>query len=126
MDLSPTRTETVISDVKAWLAGKFGSDATQTGTLDITNGGFGFTTAGGTVPEGTPVKYHAASKKYRRVVTTGGSEEKADGHVWNDVKVKPGTTEVGFALFWIGGPVVDAQVPGTFVDANRCPLIRYV
>lgn len=126
MDLSPTRTTTTISDVKAWLAGKFGTDALQTGTLDITNGGFGFTTAGGVVSEGTPVKYHAASKKYRRVVTTSGSEEKADGHVFNDVKVKPGTTEVGFSLHWIGGPVVAAKVPGTFPAACRSALMRYI
>lgn len=125
MDLSPTRTETTISDTREWLGSTHGTEALETITLDVTNGGFGFTTAGGKIPRGTPIKLHAASKKYRRVVTTGGSEEVADGHLWEDVTVKPGSTEVGGSLFW-HGVVVDAKVPGTFVDANRAKFIRYI
>ena len=124
MDLSPTRT-TVSKTKIPWRADDHGVDSLESITLDITNGGFGFTTAGGTIPEGTPIKKHTASGFYRRVVTTSGSEEKADGHLFEDVVVKPGSTKVGGSLFW-HGKVIDANVPGTFVDANRADHIRYV
>lgn len=121
MDLTPTRTTKSTVVDKLWLASDHGKDTPQTITLDVTNGGFGFTTAGGTIKSGTPVKLHAASKLYRRV----GAEEVADGHVYEDVVVKPGTTKVGGSLFW-HGLVVAAKVPGTFVAGNQSPHIRYV
>lgn len=126
MDLSPQRTTVTVTHDRPWLAGLVGVPANETGTLDITNGGFGFTVAGGTVLSGTPVKKHAGTGLYRRVVTTASSEEEADGHVYSDVVVKPGTTKEGFALFVLHGPVIDAKVPGTFVDLNRSRHIRYI
>lgn len=123
MDLSPKRT--TVSKVKVpWRADDHGTDTLETIELDITNGGFGFTTAGGTIPEGTPIKRHS-SGRYRRVVTTSGSEEAADGHLYEDVVVKPGSTKVGGSLFW-HGRVVNANVPTPFPAASQAKHIRYV
>lgn len=125
MDLTPQRTTVTVTHDRPWLGGLVGVPANESGTLDITNGGFGFTTAGGTIPSGTPVYKHS-SGLYRRVITASGTETEADGHCYDDVVVPAGSTKAGFALFVLHGPVIDAKVPGTFVDLNRSRHIRYI
>lgn len=124
MDLSPKTFSKSYNDEKLWLGSKHGADCTRAITLDITNGGFTIVDGGdgyGYIQSGTPIKKHAGTGLYRRVVTTSGSEEAADGHLFESVRVKTGSgasTKAGGSLFW-HGVVVDAKVPGTFVDANR-------
>lgn len=132
MDLSPKTTVIQSADEKRWLGSKHGTDTLETITLDITNGGFTIVDGGdgyGYIKSGTPVKLHTATNLYRRVNTGTGTEEAADGHLFETVRVKTGTgatTKAGGSLLW-HGVVVDALVPGTFVDANRAAKhIRYV
>jgi len=135
MDLSPKTTVTQHADEKLWLGSKHGTDCTETITLDITNGGFQTSdfVAGGDgysyLKSGIPLKKHAGTGLYRRVVGTAGSEEKADGHLFESVRVKTGTgatTKAGASLLW-HGKVVIAKVPTPFVTANQAAAhIRYV
>jgi hypothetical protein len=131
MDLSPRTTTSGHNDEKQWLGSKHGTDATRTITLDITNGGFeagdlvvGDAVGFSYIRSGVPLKKHAATGLYRRNTTTAA----CDGHLFESVRIKVGdgaTTKAGAALHW-HGVVVDAQVPGTFVDADRAPHILYV
>lgn len=123
MDLSPTTTVVELTRDKTWLGSAHGTDCTRTITLDIAGGTFATVLEeGGTiVPSGTPV-VKGAGETYDLAT---GAGVVADGHLFEDVKVNADTTNAGGALLW-HGVVVDAQVPGTFVDANRAKHILYV
>lgn len=124
MDLSPTTTTRTVTRDKRWLASSHGTDATDTITLDIAGGTFAAVLQeGGTVvPSGTALN-RGADGLYDRA----SGADVAEGHLYEDVVIKAGTTAAGGALLW-HGEVVQAQLPAGsgFVDANRAPHIRYV
>lgn len=122
MDLSPTTTTRTVDRDKLWLASQHGTDSTDSCTLDIAGGTFAAVLQeGGTVvPSGTPI-VKGGDGLYDRA--TGAAV--ADGHLFEDVIIKPTTTRAGGALHW-HGEVVQAQVPGGMTDANRARLVRYV
>lgn len=124
MDLSPTTTTTSPVRDKTWLASSHGTDCTDTVTLDIAGGTFAAVLAeGGTVvPSGTPLN-RGADGLYDRA----SGADVAEGHLFEDVIIRAGSTRAGGALLW-HGEVVQAELPAGsgFVDANRAPHIRYV
>lgn len=124
MDLSPTTTTTTVTRDKLWLASQHGCDSTDSITLDIAGGTFAAVLQeGGTViPSGTPLN-KGGDGFYDRA----SGADVAEGHLFEDVIIKAGTTKAGAALLW-HGEVVQAKLPAGsgFVDANRAPHIRYV
>ena len=130
MDLSPTVT---VNDSpgrdKRWLKSQHGQDSLISITLDIAGGTFdGVLTAGsyaGTgkkvVPSGIAV-FPIGNGLYRKCAVG----EVAKFHIFEDVVVTPGATaNAGASGFW-HGVVVQAKLPGGFVNANKSPFILYV
>jgi hypothetical protein len=128
MDLSPSTTTTTVVREKTWLGSQHGTDCPQTITIDVGGGTFAAVMIASTrpgesiIPSGTAVN-ELPSGLYARA----SGADVAEGHLFEDVVVKTGSTAAGASLFW-HGVVVQAKLPAGsgFVNANRAPFIKYV
>lgn len=138
MGLQPKTTSLAIVDQNLWQKSDHGQQNAQTGVLDLTK--FEVDTAGGVIPDGTPVVKNAGTGLYEPAIAWSTTPDPdayvqaavAAGHVYKPVSYEAGETRAPFALFWHGRvkasavPLPTAHSGASFDAAKGAKGIVYV
>lgn len=115
--IAPRTTGSFAVDDPSWLGSAHGTDATETGTLDVSRFTENTHYPNGVLPSGTPVGKVTATGLYAPYSTSGS--DGADvlvGFTISPVKIEAGMTRTSVAVL-THGRVVEANLPFP-VDAN--------
>lgn len=115
--IAPRTTGTFAVDDQSWLGSAHGTDATKTGTLDVSRFDQETYYPDGVIPSGTPVGVVTATGLLGSYKTSGSAgDDVLYGHLVSAVKVEPGVTRISVGVL-TRGDVVEANLPFP-VDAN--------
>lgn len=115
--IAPRTTATGAVDDPSWLGSEHGTDATETGTLDVSKFTAQTHYPNGVIPSGTAVGKVTATGLYGPYKTSGSDgDDVLVGFTVSPVKVEPGVTRISVGIL-THGRVVESKLPFA-VDAN--------